>query len=80
MATGVYRLLQEEKIAIPDQVAVCGCDNLPVGAQLYPELSTITLDYNELAACAVRHILSGKSRTVFPEIKLPPVLLVKKST
>lgn len=80
MATGVYHILQEAKISIPEQVAVCGCDNLPIGAQLYPELSTIALDYNELTACAVNHILSGKSSSDFIDIKLPPVLCVKSST
>ena len=80
MATGVYRVLNEYHCQIPDDISVCGCDNLPIGEQLYPELTTIALDYNELAACAVRHILSGKSSTLFPEIKLPPVLRVKNST
>jgi DNA-binding LacI/PurR family transcriptional regulator len=80
MATGVYRILHERNLSIPEMVSVCGCDDLPVGEQLYPELTTIALDYNELAACAVNHILSGKSTTVFPEIKLPPVLRIKKST
>ncbi len=80
MATGVYRVLHECHRAIPNDVSVCGCDNLPIGEQLYPELTTIALDYNELAACAVRHILSGKSTTVFPEIKLPPTLCVKNSS
>jgi len=80
MATGVYRILHERNLSIPEMVSVCGCDDLPVGEQLYPELTTIALDYNELAACAVNHILSGKSSTVFPEIKLPPYLRIKKST
>ena len=80
MATGVYHILQESKIAIPEQVAVCGCDNLPIGSLLYPKLSTIVLDYNELTACAVKHILSRKSSSDFIDIKLPPVLCVRNST
>ena len=80
MATGVYRVLHEAGMAIPGDVAVCGCDNLPLGEQLYPALSTIALDSQELASCAVRHICSGRSASFFPAVRLPPVLLAKAST
>ncbi len=80
MATGVYRGLQEWGLNIPGQVAICGCDNLPIGEQLYPELTTIQLDYQKLASEAIKHIVSGKSRQTPLRINLEPKLLVKSST
>lgn len=80
MATGVYRALQEHGLKIPEQIAICGCDNLPVGEQLFPELTTIHLDYQELASAAIKHIISGKSRQNPLKINLEPELLVKSST
>ena len=80
MATGVYRVLQERHLRIPDDVAICGCDNLPIGEQLYPELTTIILDYQDLASAAIKHIISGKSKQVRQKILLEPQLLIKSST
>lgn len=80
MATGVYRMLQERKIRIPDDIAVCGCDDLPVGAQLYPRLTTISLNYNDLTACAVQTLLNMRQNPVFQEIRLPVALCPRSST
>lgn len=80
MATGIYRVLQENGLKIPQDIAICGCDNLPIGEQLYPELTTIVLDYQELASAAIGHILSGKHKQVPLKIQLAPELLIKSST
>ena len=80
MATGVYRVFHERGIRIPDDVAVCGCDDLPVGGQLYPELTTISLDCRELASCVAAHLVSGRNRTLFVRTKLPPKLRVRSSS
>ena len=80
MATGVYRVFRERGIRIPDDVAVCGCDDLPVGGQLYPELTTISLDCRELAACVADHLVSGRSRSLFIRTKLPPELKIRSSS
>ncbi len=80
MATGVYRILHENNIRIPQDVAVCGCDDLPVGKQLYPELTSISLDYAELAKYAINHLTSSAHFTNAIHIKLKPVLKIGKST
>ena len=80
MATGVYRVFCERGIRIPEEIAVCGCDDLPVGEQLYPELTTISLDCRELAACVAAHLVSGRSRTLFVRTKLPPKLRIRSSS
>ncbi|MBR7105067.1 MAG: LacI family DNA-binding transcriptional regulator [Lentisphaeria bacterium] len=81
MASGVYRILHEYGRRIPEEVAVCGCDDLPVGKQLYPELTSISLDYTDLARKAIA-LLDDSSRR-FPggvHTKLQPVLKRASST
>lgn len=81
MATGVYRVLQENRIAIPQKVSVCGCDDLPVGKQLFPELTSISLDYGTLARHAAEYVSDGSrhlSNAV--HMKLAPVLRPGAST
>ena len=65
MAMGVYRVLLSRRIAIPEAVAVAGCDNLPLGQMLYPSLSTVDLDYGKLAEAAIQFILRDE-RTFVP--------------
>lgn len=81
MATGVYRVLHEYNINIPSDVSICGCDDLPVGKQLYPELTSISLNYAELAKYAITHLTdSTKHLTNAVHVKLPPVLKLGKSS
>lgn len=81
MASGVYRALLERGLKIPQDVAVCGCDGLPVGTHLFPKLTTVFLDYEELAHMAIRHILEDrrKSRAHY-RVRILPVLEVREST
>jgi DNA-binding LacI/PurR family transcriptional regulator len=57
MAVGVYRTLGQHRLGIPGDVAVCGCDGLPIGQQLSPALTTVFLDYREMGRLAVEHLL-----------------------
>lgn len=81
MASGVYRALFEHGRKIPEDVAVMGCDGVPVGMHLFPRLSTVKLDYDELARRAVRHMLherdisSGTCR-----MRLLPKLEIRESS
>lgn len=81
MSSGVYRALLERGLKIPSDVAVCGCDGLPVGTHLFPRLTTVLLDYEELATMAIRHVLekNKESRTHY-HVRILPVLEVREST
>jgi LacI family transcriptional regulator len=81
MASGVYRALLERGRKIPQDVAVCGCDGLPVGTHLFPKLTTVFLDYEELAHLAIQHILDDhrKSRAHY-RVRILPALEVREST
>jgi len=80
MSCGVYRALSTRGLKIPSDVAVCGCDGLPVGEQLTPSLTTISLDYVEMGRLAVENILSEHYGRKPCRIKLLPELCVREST
>lgn len=80
MALGVYRVLLSRNISIPSQVAVAGCDNLPLGQMLYPSLSTVDLDYGKLADAAVNFLLSDDDKFVPQRVQIPTGLLLREST
>ena len=79
MAGGVYRALLSRGLRIPEDVAVCGCDGLPVGEQLYPNLTTIILDYKALAAKVIESIMKP-DRAVSMHLRLLPVLKKRESS
>ncbi len=80
MACGVYRAVLEIGLKIPGDVAVCGCDGLPVGRQIIPRLTTVKLDYYRLGTMAVEHMLKAKSGNCGPcRIKLLPELEIRES-
>lgn len=81
MASGVYRALLEKGLKIPQDVAVCGCDGLPLGLHLFPQLTTVVLDYEELGRRAVRHLLHERSRNnSLCRVRLLPRLEIREST
>ena len=78
---GVYRALHERKINIPSDVAVAGCDGLPVGSYMIPKLTTVMLDYKKLGQLSVEHLLDRREKILSPcRIKLIPTLEVREST
>lgn len=79
MAGSVYRSILARGLKIPEDIAVCGCDNLPLCEQLYPRLSTVVLDYKTLAREAVESIVRGNLTLTPCEIKLLPKLLLRES-
>jgi LacI family transcriptional regulator len=81
MASGVYRALLARGLKIPEDVAVCGCDGLPIGMHLFPQLTTAVLDYEELGKRAVRHLLhERKLNNSLCRVRLLPHLEIREST
>lgn len=81
MASGVYLALKQRGLRIPDDVAVCGCDGLPLGKHLYPRLTSIMLDFEDLADRAVRHLFERDlASTGSCRVKILPRLIVREST
>lgn len=81
MACGVLQALHMRRLAVPDQIAVIGCDGLPIGTRVYPRLSTIVLDYDELARQAVEMLSNSICDHREPwRCRLVPSLLVRESS
>lgn len=57
MALGVLAALQEYHIKVPDDVAIIGYDDLPMGTWFSPKLSTISINYKEIIPKAVEWML-----------------------
>ncbi len=81
MASGVYRAIFENGLKIPEDIAVCGCDGIPVGEHLFPKLTTLILDYKELAAKSLNYLLQEKDNNTNPyRVRLLPRLKIREST
>ena len=81
MASGVYRALFECGMKIPQNIAVCGCDGLPVGMHLFPRLTTVVLNYDELGRMAVEYMLNAdRNRRTPHRVQLLPSLEMREST
>jgi len=81
MASGVYRALLARGFKIPEDVAVCGCDGLPLGLCMFPQLTTVILDYEELGRRAVRHLLhERKQNRSLCRVRLLPHLEIRDIT
>jgi DNA-binding LacI/PurR family transcriptional regulator len=52
-AIGALRALQERGLSVPDDVALTGWDDIPVGAFTHPSLTTISADMHALAGAAL---------------------------
>jgi len=81
MATGILQALQTMGKKVPQDVAICGCDGLPICEQLTPPLTTLHLNYEELARTAVNQFFAEKTEQSMPcRIKLVPQLKVRGSS
>jgi LacI family transcriptional regulator len=63
MAIGALVALREAGLRAPDDVALIGCDDIPIAAQTSPPLSTIAMPMRELgeaAAAALQERLQGR--------------------
>ncbi|MBB2181289.1 GGDEF domain-containing protein [Lachnospiraceae bacterium MD1] len=56
MAITVCRALAEKGIAVPDQIAVSGCDDIEDAAEFSPSLTTVRMPIFEMGAAAVNTI------------------------
>ena len=65
MAIGVIKALHDEGIRVPEQCAVIGIDNEPLGKYIEPQLSTIELPIKEITYTAMQMALAlAKGDTV----------------
>lgn len=80
MAVGLIQRLKEHAIAVPDALAVLGCDNIQLAAQFAPALSTFDLDMKLLTSELMQLLSSHTSVSEGEEHRLLPATLILRDT
>lgn len=82
MAFGCMRCLKEKGVAVPDQIALVGFDDVDVAWQMEPQLTTIRVNKEDMGALAVKNIvdLISSNRKSLGKILVPVELVIRNST
>jgi LacI family transcriptional regulator len=81
MALGVLSALREKGLAVPEDRAVVGCDDIPLAAHAAPPLTTVHVPFCETGRTAVRLLLDTIAGEVEEpkRVLLPVELVVRES-
>lgn len=83
-AIGVYRAINEKKLRIPEDVAVLGIDNIPVGQFLYPPISTVEQNFKQLAYECINNLINlldnPEKEITYKKIRIPARIIEREST
>lgn len=83
-AIGVYRGIYEHGYRIPEDIAVLGIDNIPLGEFLCPPISTVEQDFKTLARCCMDFVVSeiteGRQEGRQKVFKFPSRIMERQST
>lgn len=81
MAFGAIKAAKELGLAVPEDLAVVGFDNIPLSSYFNPSLTTVEVPMHDLGAAAVSMLLNLISGNKFEKMKLFKTrLLVRGST
>ena len=61
MALGALEALREQGIQVPDDVALIGSDNIPIGSWFTPHLTTVAVDYDKIINLTVEWVMAMAS-------------------
>ena len=70
MALGALDALTEANIRVPEQVRLIGFDGIPLGAEIRPRLSTVTIDLRQIGRQAVQTLFRRLEDPSSPAIRL----------
>jgi DNA-binding LacI/PurR family transcriptional regulator len=82
-AVGVYKAIYERKLRIPEDIAVLGVDNMPIGKYLYPPISTVEQDFKRLAYECINKLvllLENEVTDDTPKKVLIPASVIERSS
>ena len=80
-ATGVMRVAHERGLRVPEDLSVCGFDNLPMSRQIFPALTTVNQPTREMGHVAATQLLKAlRDRSAGEMIKMPHQLILRQST
>lgn len=82
IALGVLQACAERGLAVPDDVAVTGYDDIPFASVAVPSLTTIRQPIEELGIASVRLLLDhlAEPHRTLKHVSLAPQLVVRNST
>ncbi|WP_020617496.1 GntR family transcriptional regulator [Paenibacillus daejeonensis] len=81
MAVGLIQRFKEQGIAIPEKLAVLGCDNIQLAAQFTPSLSTFDLDMKLLTTELLQFLSSDAIPTEQESVhRMLPATLILRET
>lgn len=82
LALGCMKYLLQSRYQIPQQVAICGFDNISLSSMYEPSLTTVTIPIEEMAATAFEMVSRSIQRRKSKRIQsiLPTELVIRKST
>ena len=83
MAIGCLAALKEAGIAVPDEIALAGFDDIPISRYVNPSLTTVLARITELGGLALERLASvieGLSRSAPQHQTLRADLVVRQST
>lgn len=83
-AIGVYKAINEKKYKIPEDIAVLGIDNIPLGQYLYPPISTVKQDFKQLAYECINKLVSllenETTEDTPKKVRIPASIIEREST
>ena len=79
IAIGAMRAIQERGLAIPEQIAVAGFDNIPMANFVSPALTTVLQDTKQAGELLVKTLLHLINNEPVQSQMLPAKLLIRRS-
>jgi DNA-binding LacI/PurR family transcriptional regulator len=82
MAIGALRACAEANVAVPDDIAIAGFDNIPETEYVTPTLTTVDADLDILSREALRLLLTRIAGSIDPveSVRIPWQLRIREST
>lgn len=81
MAFGAIKAAKEARLAVPDDLAVVGFDNIPLSSYFDPPLTTVEIPIQEIGAASMKMLIGLLSGIKFEKLKVfKTKLLVRGST
>lgn len=80
LAVGALLEAQRMKLRVPEDLSICGIDNLELAEAINPGLTTISLPTQDLGRKAAQYVLSAISGGVIPSMSLLPFELVVRGS
>lgn len=79
IAMTAIRVLADHSIAVPDQIAVVGFDDLPIATQTVPRMTTVRQDIARGGREMVDALFRRLNGDAAPSVVMPPELIVRDS-